>query len=256
MNKKLSVVIIAKNEEKMIADSIESVRFSDEILVIDNESLDRTADVAKHLGAKVITFKSSNFSEMRNFGISKAKYPYVLYVDSDERVSDDLAKNIQQAVISEADISGFIIQRKNFYFGNHEWPQIESFPRLFKKADFTKWEGTLHETPHYKGESKVLNGYLLHFTHRNLSQMLNKTIDWSEKEAYLRFTSHHPKMTWWRFPRVMATGFMDSYIKQKGYKAKTAGIVEATYQMYSMFITYARLWELQNNYENSKKTTK
>jgi len=75
--------------------------------------------------------------------------------------------------------------------------------------------------------------------------MLEKTISWSEVEAQLRYDSSHPKMTWWRFPRVMFRAFADSYIRQKGWKAGTAGVVESMYQSFSMFITYARLWEMQ-----------
>ena len=75
--------------------------------------------------------------------------------------------------------------------------------------------------------------------------MLNKTIEWSKIEAELRFKSDHPKMTWWRFPRVMIKAFINSYITQGGWKAGATGIVEGTYQAFSIFITYARLCELQ-----------
>ncbi len=85
-----------------------------------------------------------------------------------------------------------------------------------------------------------------HFTHQNLSQMLTKTIEWSDHEAKLRFDAKHPVMTPLRFVRVMITGFMDSYIQGKGYKNGTEGFIESVYQAYSMFITYAKLWEKQN----------
>jgi hypothetical protein len=75
--------------------------------------------------------------------------------------------------------------------------------------------------------------------------MLNKTIEWSKIEAQLRLNAHHPKVVWWRLIRVMLTGFWDSYIKQGGWKAGTAGFIESIYQAYSMFVTYATLWEMQ-----------
>ena len=75
--------------------------------------------------------------------------------------------------------------------------------------------------------------------------MLDKTIQWSKIEAELRYKSGHPPMSWWRFIRVMLTAFYDSYIKQKGYSVGTAGFIESMFQAYSMFITYARLWEMQ-----------
>jgi hypothetical protein len=64
-------------------------------------------------------------------------------------------------------------------------------------------------------------------------------------EANLRIQANHPKMSWWRFFRVMFTAFYGSYIKQEGWRAGTAGLVESIYQAFSMFITYAKLWEKQ-----------
>ena len=119
--------------------------------------------------------------------------------------------------------------------------------RFFKKDDLEEWYGDIHETARVKGEIGKLEGFLLHFTHTDLTSMVEKTIKWSQVEAALRFNAHHPQMSWWRFYRVMLTAFYDSYIKQKGWKAGTAGLVESIYQSFSMFITYARLWEMQEN---------
>ena len=142
--------------------------------------------------------------------------------------------------------SAYRIQRKNFYFGNNEWPYIEKLERLFKKSALEEWYGELHESPRIKGTVGTLEGFLLHYTRQSITAMVNKTIKWSEIEAELRFNNNHPQMSWWRFLRVMITAFYDSYIRQKGYTAGTAGLVESMYQSYSMFITYARLWEMQN----------
>lgn len=243
----ISAIIIAKNAEELIGDCVDSVSFCDEIIVIDNNSTDRTAELLKILGVKVFSFTSSSFSELRNFGLRKAKGKWVLYIDADERISPELAKNIryQASSIKEKEYSVFRLQRKNFYLGNNEWPYVEKLERLFKKSSLDGWHGKLHETAVVKGEIGELEGFLLHFTHRNLTEMLDKTIEWSEVEAELRLKAKHPKMSWWRFFRVMITAFWDSYVKQKGYKAGTAGLIESMYQTFSIFITYARLWEMQ-----------
>ena len=75
--------------------------------------------------------------------------------------------------------------------------------------------------------------------------MVAKTNEWSEYEAQLRLKSKHPGMASWRFFRVILTGFLKSYFKEGGYRNGTAGIIEALYQAFSMFITYAKLWEKQ-----------
>jgi glycosyltransferase involved in cell wall biosynthesis len=251
---KISAIIIAKNEEEVIGDCINSLSFCDEVIVIDDESTDRTIEVAKILNAKVFIYSSKSFAEQRNFGLTKVKSKWVLYVDADERISDELKSDIQnQLANTKNEYVAFRLLRKNFYFGNHEWPTIEKLERLFQKNSLEKWHGDVHETPVVTGEVGELEGYLLHYTHRDLTSMVNKTIEWSKIESELRYKAHHPKMAWWRFFRVMSTAFYDSYIKQRGYKAGTAGVVESIYQMFSMFITYASLWEKQQNELKSKR---
>lgn len=244
---KISAIVIAKNEETMIADCLDSLTFCDEIILIDNDSSDRTPEIADKMGAKVLKFKSDNFSSLRNYGLKNANSEWIVYVDSDERVSSELRSNIKDQILNSKknNISVFKIKRKNFYFGNHEWPYVENLERLFRKDSLVKWQGIIHETPLVDGELGEVDGYLLHYTHRDLTSMLNKTIEWSRQEALLRFESGHPKMAWWRFPRVMSTAFFDSYLKQGGWKVGTVGILESFFQSFSMFITYARLWELQ-----------
>ncbi len=247
--KKISAVIIAKNEEEMIKDALESLSFCDEIIVISNDSTDKTKEISEKY-AKIYDFKSNDFSELRNIGLNKANYEYVLYLDADERISGELKKSIQDVLSKDLDFSAYKLLRKNYYLGSskkNEWPYVEKLERLFKKEKLKKWEGQLHESPVVEGKIGLLNGYILHFTHRDLESMLEKTINWSQTEALLRYNSNHPKITWWRFPRIMITAFLNSYIKQRGYKAGTVGIIESIYQAFSVFITYAKLWELQNS---------
>ena len=84
----LTVIILTKNEEEVIADCLDSVRdISDEVLVVDSGSEDRTPDIAEKFGAKVIHHSFENFAEQRNFAMSKARGDWVLYIDADERVT-------------------------------------------------------------------------------------------------------------------------------------------------------------------------
>lgn len=245
---KLSAVIIAKNAEDQIADCIDSVSFCDEVIVIDDQSTDRTAEIAKLLNAKVYQFIGEKFSEKRNYALRKIKGKWVLYIDVDERISPELRASIEQVIINDKGAAAaYRFQRKNFYLGNYEWPLVEPLERLFQKSALEGWYGDVHETAKVKGSIGDLNGFLFHYTHQTLTSMVNKTIHWSQIEANLRFKAGHPQMTWWRFYRVMFTGFYDSYVRQKGYKVGTAGLIESIYQGFSMFITYARLWEMQQN---------
>lgn len=243
----LSAIIIVKNGEEMIEDCISSVKFCDEIVVVDSGSTDKTIEIAQKNGAKVFRIDTSDFSKLRNFGKEYAKGEWIFYVDADEKVTPELAKDIRNRIEEENQYGAFRIKRKNYYLGNHEWPGSELLERVFKKEALKQWYGSLHESAQVEGSIGILDGYLLHYSHRNLSLMLKKTIVWSSVEANLRFESHHPAMTWWRFFRVMITGFCNSFFVQKGYTVGIVGLIESMYQSFSLFITYAKLWELQKN---------
>lgn len=248
---KLSAVIIAKDAGEIITDCLNSVSFCDEVIVVDAGSTDNTMSIAKKYGARVVKGTESNFAQQRNIGKEAAEGEWVLYVDTDERVSKELQEEILSVIgQSEAtqELTGIVayrIKRQNFYLGNHPWPKIEKLERLFRKRNLEGWYGALHETAKVNGKIGELEGLLLHYTHRDVGSMLEKTILWSQTEAQLRLDAHHPAIVSWRLIRVMLTGFFDSYIKQGGWKAGTMGLIESTFQAYSMFITYARLWEMQ-----------
>lgn len=245
---KISAVVISKNAENLIEDCFKSLKFCNEIVVIDSGSTDKTLEIAKRYNTKIFEIQVSDFSQMRNLGLQKAVNEWILYVDTDERVSSTLARNIKKATNS-TNFSAYRLKRKNFYFGNHEWPYIEKLERLFKKDNLKGWFGKIHESSKVEGKIGALDGYLFHYTHRNLSSMVEKTIEWSKIEAEIRYKANHPKMSWWRFPRVMTTAFLNSYIGQRGYKAGVIGLIESIYQSFSIFVTYARLWELQKKNE-------
>lgn len=244
----LTVIVLTKNEELCIADCLESVKgFADEILVIDDGSGDKTVDIAKKMGAKVIIHKSTSFSDKRNFAIDNSKGDWILYLDADERATDAFKKEVEEVLSNykeEEGIGGYFIRRNNFYYGQ-KWGFIDKMHRLFYKKNFKRWRGDVHETAEIGGEFGEIKNPVIHDTRRSIERMVEKTNNWSETEADLRFKAHHPKMTTLRFVKIMITGFTQSYFKQNGYKNGTAGTIEAIYQAFSLFITYAKLWERQ-----------
>lgn len=246
---KISAIVIAKNEENMITDCLNSISFCDEIIVIDNNSTDKTPSIAEKMGAKVFELKTQDFSMLRNLGLNKAGGEWILYADADERVPLKLKQEIESKILKNSSFDAYKVKRKNFYLGDFEWPYVEKIERLFKKKSLKGWEGSLHESPIVDGRIGETEYFLTHYTHEDLSSMVEKSLKWSETEAELRFKANHPNMIWWRFPRVMISSFINSYIIQGGWKVGTAGLVESIYQAFSIFITYARLWELQNKKE-------
>lgn len=245
----ISAVVIARNEEKMIRDCLESLKWLDETIVVDNGSTDKTVQIAKSFGCKVISlpFLKFEFAKWRNEGLKAAQGDWILYVDADERVTPGLRDEIQ-SVLPNAKFNAYQIPRQNYYLGQKvrfggSWPDYVK--RLFKKNNLRKWERELHEDPVFEGEMAVFQNPLIHFTHRDLSSMVDKTKEWSKIEAQLLFEAHHPSVVWWRILRIMLTEFWYRAIKLQGWRDGTVGWIEVIFQVFSRFITYARLWELQ-----------
>lgn len=248
MKSNISAIILSKNEQDRIEKCLESLLWTDERIVIDNGSTDKTVELAKKHGAKIIVDTSPDFSKLRNFGKEHARSDWVIYVDADEQVTPQLRSKLEKVVTSflpETTPHGYFIKRQNLYLGR-PWPYQDKMQRFFWKKSLIKWEGALHETAIVDGPVGVIDEPLLHDTHRTLEEMVQKTNQWSLIEAQLRLQAHHPPVEWWRLLRVTATGFLDSFIRQRGWEAGIVGWIESLYQGFSMFITYAKLWELQH----------
>ena len=255
----LSVVIIAKNAADKIKEAIESAKpIAKEVIVLEGGSIDNTVTIARKAGARVVKQKnpnSRNFAQWRNEGMEAAKGNWVLYIDHDERVTPELASEIKkivnhQPLITDHKIVAYAIPRLNIILGKKMkhggwYPDYQQ--RLFLKSAFTKWVNPLHEEPRYKGEMGYLKKDLLHHKHDNISEMVEKTNIWSETEARLLLEANHPPMVPWRFFRIMITEFVDRAILKGGILDGQAGIIYSIYQMWSRFITYAKLWEMQLN---------
>ncbi len=246
--KDLTIVILTKADSDVIADAIISAKdFAEEILVVDANSTDNTAKIAAELNARVIKHQFKDFSDQRNYAMLHATTRWVLYLDSDERLTDGFKIEVKEILAhydETSKVGGFYIYRKTYFYGR-DWNFKDKVQRLFYRKKFIEWKGVVHETPIINGVFGQINSPIEHFTHRNLSQMVAKTNEWSEYEANLRFDTGHPVLVPWRFIRVMATEFISSYIKNKGYKNGTYGLIESMYQTFSIFITYAKLWEMQ-----------
>lgn len=241
----ISAVIISKNEEKNIKACIKTLNFVQEIVVVDNDSVDQTVNIAKTFTARIFKVRGLDFSYLRNIGKEKAKGAWLFYIDADERVPQALADEIKNALLRPNDLVAFSLIRENYYLGTL-WPKKEKIVRLIKKEALIGWQGILHESPIVAGKVGRLTTPMLHYTHSDLSSMVAKTNEWSEIEAQLRFKSDHPQMTWWRFFRVIISAFCRSYFREGGWRVGTVGLIESIYQSFSMFMTYAKLWEKQN----------
>lgn len=252
----LSAIIITRNEELMISDCLKSLAFADEIIVVDTGNTDKTNAIARKFGANVVPGSGKGYSEFRNNGIKHARGNWILFIDADERVTQELSYEIKDVIQKDQKkFSCYLIPRRNNYLGkfmNYGGWGGEKIPRLFYKMDLIGYVGDLHEQPKFKGETSALKKSMEHYSHRSLSTMVDKTINFTDFESKLRFINNHPPIKSWRIARVMITEFWLRFIKLQAWRDGTEGVIDGIFQVFNMFVIYVRLWELQ--YEKSKST--
>jgi glycosyltransferase involved in cell wall biosynthesis len=258
---KISAIIIAKDEEDKMVDCLKSISWCDEIILVDTGSTDKTVVLAKKAKARIYEYQGGSYSDWRNEGLKHTKGKWVFYIDADERVTDELRNEISKLIsnfqrrsrrsfpISNNIPIAYAIPRRNVILGREMrhggwWPDYVK--RLFYKDKLKKWVGDLHEEPVFDGVMGHLEKALIHIKENKLSDMVEKTNKWSEIEARLMFDSNHPKMSLIRFLSAILREFWYRIIKKKAYLDGTEGMIFGIYQVYSRFISYAKLWEMQN----------
>lgn len=243
----LTVIVLTKNEEKRIKACLESIKWADEIIVSDNGSTDKTLEIANKYTNKISKVKFEDFASWRNDAMKNSTFEWVLFLDPDERVSEALKEELG-VMMTLSNYSAFALSRQNIIFGEKVkygpfWP--DWVIRLLKKSDFESWIGKVHEYPKFKGELGYSKNSLLHLTHRDVDQIVLKSLEWSNIDAKLRLECNHPKMTGFRFIRILITETMNQGILRKGFFNGTVGVIDSMLQVFSMFITYVRLWQMQ-----------
>jgi (heptosyl)LPS beta-1,4-glucosyltransferase len=256
----ISIIILAGNEQTMILDCLKTCNWVQEIVLVAANSSDQTVPlVKKHFPqVKIVRTEdeyNKNFSKWRNLGFKSSTQPWIFYVDADERVPLGLRKKIIQIISSPSPkITHFAISRANHFLGQRVF-YGGSYPdyvkRLFNREFFTGYKGVLHEQPIITGELGYINQDLLHYTHRDLTSMVNKTLAWTDTEAKALFKADHPPVVWWRFIRMMLTKAWERLIKQQMWRDGQVGWISVIFEVFNTFLIYARLWELQQK-QNQK----
>lgn len=249
----LSVIIITRNEEQMLAGCIKSVKpIASEIIVVDSGSTDKTLSIAKRHQAKVIQIlPSSDYSTSRNQGLKKAQGDWILYVDADERLTPELRKEIK-SICQRLKVNGqrlsYKFPRQNIILG--KWLRYGGFwpdpvHRLFHASALIKWTGKLHESPTTKGQTLKLHNPIKHFTARTVSAALKKSAQWSALEAQLLYQTSPLKVNGLKVLKAyFATAFKLLVIK-KGILDGIQGIILAHIQAQHQASVLVHLWQMQ-----------
>jgi glycosyltransferase involved in cell wall biosynthesis len=247
---KLSVVIITLNEEDRLKDALESCRdIADEIVVVDSFSTDRTVEIAQQYGATIYKKKFSDYGSQKNFALDKAQHPWVLNLDADERVSDQLKKEIQtlkQQPENTIPVEGFLIKRKTFYL--HRWIKHSGwYPdrklRLFRK-DKSHWHGRIHEGLTLDGKTAKLEGDILHFTYRNITDHIKRLNRYSQMQAE-DIAAKKKKLLLLRAILLPPVTFIRFYLWKLGILDGFPGLVIALVSSWATAMKYLKALELK-----------
>ncbi|MCX5776200.1 MAG: glycosyltransferase family 2 protein [Candidatus Firestonebacteria bacterium] len=242
---KISVVIITHNEESNIKRCLQSVAFAEEIIVIDSFSRDDTVKIAAAFTSNIIKRNWEGFSKQKNYGISRAKNEWILSIDADEVLSEDLRLEIKD--LQKTRHSGFYIKRKPFFMGKfikHCGWYPDRQLRLFKKSAGRFDEKKLvHEGVLLKGSKGNLKNELLHFPYSSIGgyfEQFNKYTSLAAQQ-YLKDGREFSRAGLVFSP--LAT-FIKMYFLRRGFLDGFAGFCICVLSSCYNFVKYAKLWEL------------
>lgn len=242
----ISAVVLTHNEEKNIAKCIDSLRFCEEIIVIDDFSTDKTISLAKKLGAQVYERdKNDNFSAQRNFGLEKAKGEWVLFVDADEQVPLGLAHEIQSEIISIDSAKGYYIKREDILWDKKlKYGEVGNMWLLrLARKDAGRWSGAVHEVWKIKGKTEKLKNPIVHYPHPVITEFLSDINYYTTLRAK-ELHSQGKKSSFIAIVLYPLAKFIANYIVKLGFLDGVSGIVNATLMSFHSFLVRGKLWQL------------
>jgi len=252
---KISVALATFNEEKNIVDCIESLKtFADEIVVVDGTSYDRTAELARGLGAKVfVTANKPMFHINKNMAFKNCKSEWIFYIDADERVSRELAEELKGIIAREPSENGFWVNRKNWFLGGF-LTKGGAYPdpviRFFRRGKGMLPEKSVHEQVKIEGQVGHLKNDLIHLADPTFERYLIRANRYTDLTAD-DIKSKDPGREMWPvfFYMILkpTATFLNIYFRHKGYEDGFRGFIWALFSSAHHFYAYVKYWSDKNN---------
>jgi glycosyltransferase involved in cell wall biosynthesis len=245
---KISVLLPTFNNEHIIRDCLESLKWADEILVVDSFSRDQTLDICREYGARILQHEYVQSAKQKNWAIPQCSHEWVLQVDSDERIEPALQEEIRQILTNPPnDIDAYRLPFKIYVLG--QWikvaglyPQYHS--RLFRKAVGRFEDKEVHAHVRVPGSIATLRHHIIHYGMTSISNQLGNM------DRYTRYQADELKkrsrqFRWYQLALRPFAIFAYHYLWQRGFTAGYRGLLIATLNTSSDFWTHAKLWEME-----------
>lgn len=241
----VSVVITTYNEERNIAACLRSVAWADEILLVDSFSKDATVELARAFPITILQREYYGSAAQKNWALDRVQNDWVLILDADERVPEELAREILKLLSTEPPAPGYYIRRQNIFIDRairHSGWSTDKVVRLFDRRVGRYPNRRVHADLEIEGQVPVLREPMLHYTFRSFDQYLEKFLNYAAWGAAQGFREGRSAgfvevglRPLWRFIRT--------YFLQLGFLDGLHGLVVCGLQAYGTFLKYATLWE-------------
>ncbi len=244
---KLSVGILTFNSERRIREVLDSVKgIADEIVVLDSGSQDRTVEIAENSGARIFFRKFDNFVNQKNHLLSLCRGEWVLFIDDDEVVSDELAEEIKRLKREGAPADGYYLNVLTNYLGKwirHAW--YPDWHLRLARREKCQWVGDgVHESLKVNGKVGYLKGDLLHYSYESVSQHIKKIDLYTTLYARGAFEKEK-SFSFFKLLTSPAGSFIRRYILKRGFLDGFEGFVLSVMASYYSFLKYLKLWEIE-----------
>jgi len=243
----ISAIVLTKDSENILDRCLQSLNWSDEIIIIDDNSTDKTLGIAQKHKAKIFQRSLDNdFAAQRNFGLDKAKGEWVLFIDSDEEVSDKLKEEIISKLKSSENVEGYLLKRHDYYQGTwltHGEVGDQKLLRLAKK-DAGIWKRKVHEIWDIKGTVESLQNPIFHYPHPTIKDFLKEINTYSTLHAGVAYEEGQ-RTNFFLIVLKPKMKFLQNYILRGGFLDGSAGFIYAMMMGFHSFLTQAKLWQLQ-----------
>ena len=250
MAERLTALVPTKNEERLLGRCLDSVRWADEILVVDSGSTDRTLDIARAAGARILEHEYVDSAAQKNWAIPQARHPWVFLVDADECATPALQGEIRALLAREAgpDKDFYRIGRDTWFFGRRIRRTSfahDSVARLFRREAGRYENARVHASLVEAGLSGGrLRGRLEHRTCEVFDRYMEKFNRYSTCRAF-DYRAKGQRATWWRMLSRPAWRFFRMYVLQRGFLDGRAGLALCGLEAAQVFARLAKLWVLE-----------
>lgn len=243
---RLSVVVVTLDEEERIRECLGSVAWADEVIVVDAESQDKTATIARELTDHVIVRPWPGFAAQKNFGLAQATGEWVLSLDADETVSPDLRADIVAVLQGGAAAAGYAVPRRNVFWGRwvrHGGLYPDWQVRLFRRGRGRFVERAVHESIAIDGPVGRLRGHLEHRSYRDVADFLARADRYTSLAADEWVAAGRPSRPLIDLVVRPVGRFLGMYVARAGFLDGWRGFLLATLYAYYVLMRSAKVWE-------------